>query len=136
MKQRSLRGCIPMKRFLAPIACVIVGMAATLISSCARDAVDVPPDPISAPLPSAGNGYGSPRVDSQYLPPPGASQYGPSPAYGGPPVASQYSPPPSDPQYGSPPNAQGPLIVAPQYGQSPGASQYGQPPSYQYSPRS
>jgi hypothetical protein len=152
MKQRSSRGCIPMKRFLAPIACVIVGMAATLISSCARDAVDVPPDPISAPLPSAGYGYGSPRVDSQYLPPPGASQYGPSPtygpppsnpqygpppAYGGPPVASQYTPPPSAPQYGSPPNAQGPLIVAPQYGQSPGASQYGQPPSYQYgSPRS
>jgi hypothetical protein len=57
MKRQSLRGCSPMKRFMAPVTWLIVGMAATFISSCARDAVDVPPDPIPAPLPSTGYGW-------------------------------------------------------------------------------
>jgi hypothetical protein len=151
MKQRSSKSCSRMKKFLPPITCVFVGMAATLVSSCARDAATMPPDPV----PSAGYGYRSPPVESQNLPPPGpsqyglppaygspaygsppgASQYGPPPAYSPPPSASQYGPPPTASQYGSPPDAQGPLVVAPQYGQSPGASQYGQPPSYQYGSR-
>ena len=122
MKRQSLRGCSPMKRFMAPVTWLIVGMAATLISSCARDAVDVPPDLIPAPLPSTGYGYRSPPVDSQYLPPPGAAQYG------SPPGASQYGSALGTSQYGS-------LPSAPQYGPPPGAYQYGPPPASQYGGR-
>jgi hypothetical protein len=75
MKQQSLRDCSPMKRFLSPITCVFGGIAATLISSCARDAVNVPPDPV----PSAGYGYRPPPVASQDLPRLSAPQYGPPP---------------------------------------------------------
>ena len=114
-----------MKRFLPPITCVFVGMASMLISSCAHDGFSGPPDPV----PSAGYGYRSPPVESQNLPPPGATQYGPSSTYGRPPISSQYDPPPGASQYG-PPSAYGRPPGVSQYRAPPGGSQYGPPPAY------
>jgi hypothetical protein len=115
-----------MKRFLPPITCVFVGMAAMLISSCAHDGFSGPPDPV----PSAGYGYRSPPVESQNLPPPGATQYGPD---GRPPGVSQYGPSPGGSQYGPPPAyAYGQPPGVSQYSPSPGGSQYRPPPAYAY----
>jgi len=100
-----------MNRFFKFISCVLVGIAAALVSSCSPHyfllSEPVAP-PLMAPLPFAGLTYESgsaaglhygPFVEVQngyYEPPPGA-YYGPPPsAYYGPPPGPYYGPPPDD----------------------------------------
>jgi hypothetical protein len=119
-----VRGLYPMNRFLPLITSAFVGMAATLVSSCARNPLCVVPEPAYAPPPSAGLDYGSPSGAPQYGSPPGAPRYGSSPGgpqYGPPAGGRQYGPPAGGPQYGPP-------AGGPQYGPPAGASRYGPPP--------
>jgi len=97
-----------LSKLAPPITCVFVGMAATLVSSCARDCVA--PEAVYAQRPPAG-------VD--YRPAPG------SPPYGQPPSSYSYGSPSGSYPYGSPPGA-------PPYGTSPGSYPYGPPPGAQY----
>src|SRR5690242_8112307 len=93
-----------MNRFLPLVTCLFVGMAATLVSSCARYVVSEPVlPPLMAPLPSAGLAYESGSAGGLRY---GPAQYGyyappPEPYYGPPPLGDEqyygsYGPPPGD----------------------------------------
>jgi hypothetical protein len=116
-----------MNRFLPLVTCLFVGMAATLVSSCARYVVLEPVlPPLSAPPPAAGLAYESGSAAGLSYGPPVAIQYG----YYAPPPAQYYAPPP-DPYYGTPP-AEPPLgdnqYGPPPYGPPAGAPPYPPPP--------
>jgi hypothetical protein len=129
-------GLYRMNRFLPLITCLFVGMAATLVSSCASYVVSEPVlPPLIVPPPSAGLAYESGSAAGlHYGPPIGVryGYYGPAPeAYYGPAPEPYYGPPPlGDEQYygsyGPPPGdddqyyAPGPYS-APLYGPPPGA---------------
>jgi hypothetical protein len=105
-----------MNRFLQLITCLLVGTAATLVSSCARYVVSEPVlPPLMAPLPSAGLAYESGSAGGLRYGPPVAVQYG----YYAPPPVQYYAPPPA-PYYGPPPEP--PLGEEQYYGS------YGPPP--------
>jgi hypothetical protein len=99
-----------MNRFLPLVTCLFVGLATTLVSSCARYLVSEPVlPPLMAPPPSAGLAYESGTAAGLHYGPLVAVQYG------------YYAPPPPDPYYGPPPN--------PYYGPPPGDDdQYYPPP--------
>jgi hypothetical protein len=129
-------GLYRMNRFLPLITCLFVGMAATLVSSCASYVASEPVlPPLIVPPPSAGLAYESGSAAGlHYGPPIGVryGYYGPAPeAYYGPAPEPYYRPPPlGDEQYygsyGPPPGdddqyyAPGPYS-APLYGPPPGA---------------
>jgi len=80
-----------MNKFLPPITCAFVGVAAILVSSCARDCA-APGAAYAAPPPVAP-GYGSgPGIQRYDLPPPG-------PQYGAPPGTPDYGHGPPPGQY-------------------------------------
>jgi hypothetical protein len=85
-----------MNRFLPLITCVFVGMAATLVSSCAR----YPAPESVVPPPSAGLAYESGSAAGvQYTSSPVGLQYG----YNEPPPDQYYQPLPQDQYYVPPP---------------------------------
>src|SRR6516165_3235249 len=87
-----------MSRLPPPITCAFVGMAATLVSSCARDCVA--PEAVYAQRPPAGVDYGPAPSSPPYGPPPGSYPYG------SPPGAPPYGTSPGSYPYGPPPGAQ------------------------------
>jgi hypothetical protein len=118
-------GLYPMNRFLPLITCLFIGMAATLVSSCASYVVpETVLPPLMVPPPSAGLAYESGSAAGLHYGPPIGVRYGyyippPYGSYGPPPDDDdQYYPPPGGPQYQPPNNA-------PLYGPPPG---YGPPP--------
>jgi hypothetical protein len=133
-------GLYRMNRFLPLFTCLFVGLAATLVSSCASYVIPetVLPAPLMVPPPSAGLAYESGSAAGlHYGPPIGVryGYYGPPPAYYGPPPEPYYGPPPEPPlgeeqyygSYGPPPGDDnqyypptGPYR-APLYGPPPGA---------------
>jgi hypothetical protein len=66
-----------MNRFLPLVTCLFVGLAATLVSSCARYVVSEPVlPPLVAPPPSAGLAYESGTAAGLHYGPLVAVQYG------------------------------------------------------------
>jgi hypothetical protein len=138
-------GLYPMNRFLPLITCLFIGMAATLVSSCASYVVpETVLPPLMVPPPSAGLAYESGSAAGLHYGPPIGVRYGyyippPEPYYGPPPhqyyrpaeptlgdeqYYGSYGPPPDDDdQYYPPPGG-------PQYQPPNNAPLYGPPPGY------
>jgi hypothetical protein len=92
-------GLYRMNRFLPLITCLFVGMAATLVSSCASYVVSEPVlPPLIVPPPSAGLAYESGSAAGLHYGPPIGVRYG----YYGPAPEAYYGPAP-EPYYGPPP---------------------------------
>ena len=107
-------GLYRMNRFLPLITCLFVGLAATLVSSCASYVIPetVLPAPLMVPPPSAGLAYESGSAAGLHYGPPTEPPLAEEQYYG------SYGPPPGDDDQYYPPT--GPYR-APLYGPPPGA---------------